>query len=132
VLLISTVGFTIDFHYCKDSIYDFGIYSEATSCCAVDEYEHSNKKMHHHSCEPESHESDCRDEILKFKSLDNFINASSNFEINNVSTIDLFIISELVTDMLILSDTDTEEIPHYNVPPPKISIVLAFNQSYLL
>jgi hypothetical protein len=132
VLLITTVGFTIDFHYCNDKIYDFGIYTEATSCCAVDEYEHSDKKMHHHSCEPESHERDCKDETLKFKSFNNFINPSNNFDISNVSTIDLFIMSKLVTDMLILSDNITEEIPHYSIPPPKKSILLALHQSYLL
>lgn len=132
ILLISTVGFTINLHYCNDRIYDLGIYSEATSCCIDGVHERNSKDEHHHDCSSDTHKRDCKDETLKFKSLDNFINTSSNFDISNISTIDLFIISELVTDMLILSDNDTEEIPHYNVPPPKTSIVLAFNQSYLL
>jgi hypothetical protein len=132
ILLISTVGFTINFHYCNDKIYDVGIYSEATSCCSVDVHEHHNKKNHHHSCDSESHKNDCEDETLKFESLDSFIGSFNNFNANNESYIDLFIVSAVITDILHFENTVSEEIIDYNVLPPKTPIVLALHQSYLL
>lgn len=131
LLLVSTVGLSINLHYCNNNIYDIGVFSEAISCCSVDANKHLNKELHH-NCEMNSHKNDCEDETLKIESLDNYITSSNDININNESFVNLFIVSAFVTDVLNLSHITSEEVPIYNISPPKIQVILALFQSYLL
>ena len=135
-LLISTMGFTVNLHYCNDRIYDIGIFSEAASCCKA----YDQGTVHNHAkgnykptCTLKEHKKHhCKDETIKVKDVDNFVLSSYHFNPDNHSFISLFPFLPVLSDLFNLSDTVIIEIPEWNNSPPVIQVVLSFLQTYLL
>lgn len=142
LLLVSTMGLTVNLHYCKDKLYDVGIFSEATNCCIDigDAHEHPGDVSHHHdashhqqSCDAENHKkSDCEDETLQVESVDDYVVSSFNFDFNNLSFLNIFLSVPVLSDLFNQSSTVVIEIPEWNISPPKIQVVLSLLQTYLI
>ena len=132
LLLISTTVMTVNLHFCKQKLYDIGVFSQAENCCMPNEKQHNNTK-YHHQCDMNNHKkSDCQDETIRIESIDDFVVSSSNFDFNNLSFLNLFILNSMVADLFNSSNLSVDEIPERNISPPKIQVVLSLLQTYLL
>jgi len=128
LLLVATTGLTVNLHYCRENLYDIGVFSKAESCCMPGE----NKKPHRH-CNVNNHQkSDCEDKTVNFEPVDNFVVSSSNFDFSNFSSLSLFILNSIVTDIFNYISISVIEIPKQDISPPEIQVVLSLLQTYLL
>jgi len=139
VLLASTVGLTINLHYCKDKLYDVGLFTEAKNCCKDKEHQHTSDiahehKHHNHSCDSENHKpSDCEDETIKIESVDNYVVSTNTFTVTQDYSTLLFPVYFVVVDLFKLSEVrTTSKIPKSDISPPEIQVVLSLLQTYLL
>ena len=126
ILVISTMGITINMHFCHDQLIDLALYAPAESCCDV-----SNEMP----CDPQegiSKMGHCEDDSIVVEPLEDFLGSSLdiNFE-SNQSTDLLFWIA------LQYSSSGTNEdiksiVPDYYLPPPYQEVDLSQIQSFLI
>lgn len=139
VLLLSTMGMTLNLHYCKDELYDIGVFAEATNCCIDKKHELPASDSHHHeghnhNCNVDNHKpSDCQDEKIQIESVDDFVVSNSSFTFNQEYSSLLFPVYFVVLDLFSFSEiTTSEKIPKRDISPPKIQVVLSLLQTYLI
>ena len=125
-VLISTMGVTINMHFCHDQLIDLALYSPAESCCDV------NNEV---PCDPHeglSQMDHCDDDSIVVEALDDFLGSSLaiNFE-SNQSTELLFWIA------LQYSSPGANEdikpiVPDCYLSPPYQEVDLSRIQSFLI
>lgn len=80
LLLVSTTGLTINFHFCDNRIYDIAFFGKADACCCMtgkDQDEHSKDLDY---CDDVDHqENNCNDESIRIIHPDDFIISSIDF-----------------------------------------------------
>lgn len=132
LLLVSTMGMTINLHYCQHKLYDIGIFGQAEKCCIPHDKSHHSKKEHH--CKATNHhKDDCEDETIHIESVDNFVVPSFSFEFDDIHLIQLFVLNAIFSDLSYLSSyAKKTEISPENISPPKIHVPLSLLQTYLL
>ena len=130
LLLVATMGMTVNMHYCKHKLYDIGIFGQAENCCAPKESTHHDKA--HHCKANNHHKSDCQDETVHVDKVDNFVLSSFDFNFQDISFSTLFTCISLFTDLNSTSVAQQVEFNDLNISPPRIQVVLSLLQTYLL
>lgn len=125
-VLISTMGITINMHFCHDQLIDLALYAPAESCCDV-----SNEVP----CDPQggiSQMDHCDDDSVVVEALEDFIGSSLviNFE-SNQST-DLLFWIELQYSSPGTNEDIKSIFPDYYLPPPYQEVDLSQIQSFLI
>lgn len=137
LLLVATVGMTVNLHFCQQELYDIGILTQAENCC-ISGHEHLNadmpdKKHHDHQCDSSNHKSnDCEDETIHVDAVDSFVFSTFDYDFNNSFTTQLFNYSLILSDLLLVSTATKVEYPLLHTPPPNIHVVLSLLQTYLI
>ena len=130
VLLLSTMGLTINMHYCQHKLYDIGVFGKAQNCCMPNKNAHQ-KKAHH--CHQNNHHSDdCRDETVQIDKVDNFVVSSFNFNFEDIPFSKLFVFYSILADYNSTPVDQQIEFPVLNISPPGTHIVLSLLQTYLI
>lgn len=141
ILVVSTLGLTINKHYCKDKLYDSGIFSEARNCCVEEsihegpvDVKHHYKRSQYQICDVHNHKmNDCRDETINVGHVDNFVVSSFHIDFNALSSIYLSLSVPFFSGLFNLSDTFFIIMPERYVSPHGIhQVVLSFLSAYLL
>ena len=128
LMFCTSVGFSVDLHYCKGGLKSFSFFGEAPSC-------HTSKKScpHHESlqAEDDSEKKDCcNNETAEFDDLDEDFTLSAGIEFSelNIEFLASFIYSfSGVTFPIVSSHTFLES--NNNKPPIDIYVLL---ERYLL
>lgn len=131
LLLVATMGMTINMHFCQHKLYDIGIFSKAESCCMPD----VNSKHHKtHQCNLHHHhkKSDCKDETVHVNKVDNFVLSLFDFDFQDLPFSTLFTCFSLFTDVNSTFITQQVEFPELNSSPPGKEVTLSLLQTYLL
>ena len=125
-VLISTMGITINMHFCHDQLIDLALYAPAESCCDA------GMEVSCHHQEGIAQTGHCEDASLVLEALEDFMGSSLtiNFE-DNQSTDLLFWIA------LQYSSPGTDEaiktiFPDDYLPPPYQEVDLSQIQSFLI
>jgi hypothetical protein len=72
LLLVSTMGMTINLHFSQSKLYDAKLFLRAESCCMP--LENPDKKHQIHYLEGNiQHDSDCQDETIYIESVNDFL-----------------------------------------------------------
>lgn len=131
LLLIATMGMTVNLHFCQQHLYDIGVFDAAKSCCEVPA---SDKQNDHHHCTPiELPEDHCLDDQIQLPPVDDYL-ASSGLEINNEHLLQmvLFETTPVLADISIQHAPGSSE--HFTTsasPPGRYDIRIRL-QSFLL
>jgi hypothetical protein len=83
VVLISTLGFTINIHFCHDQIVDLALYSPAESCCDT------GNDLHCHSDDGIMPMDHCEDDSIVVEALEGFVVSSFVINLDNNHSIDI-------------------------------------------
>jgi hypothetical protein len=78
VLIASSIGMTIDIHYCQHKLYDIAIFEEAQNCCTSNM--NADHEKAHHCKNTSDHQNSCKHETLHLNKVDNFVISIFNFE----------------------------------------------------
>ena len=122
-LLISTMGITINMHYCHDQLIDLAFNSPAHSCCDINEDVDSQSQD---SCPV------CQDETIVVEPGEDYEVSALVINFENSHTIDLFLITEIFNSIQGIDESTKNEVPWYKEPPPYQEVVLSQIQSYLI
>lgn len=122
-LLISTMGITINMHYCHDQLIDVAFNSPANSCCDMNE---DGANQSQDSCPG------CQDEAIVVEPGDDYEVSALVINFENSHTIDLFLITEIFNSIQGIDESTKNEVPWYKKPPPYQEVVLSQIQSYLI
>lgn len=126
MVLISTMGITINMHFCHNQLIDFALYSAAESCCNI------NKELPCHPQEGFSQMDHCVDKSIIVEALEDFEGSSFTIHFdNNQSTDILFWIALKSSSPGILEELKSP-VPDYYSPPPFQEVHLSEIQSYLI
>ena len=130
ILLVFTMGMTVDMHFCKHKLYDIGIFSEVESCCLAKEDSHRHKA---HQCDVNNHhKNDCEDEIVHIDKVDNFVVSSFDFNFENQPLSLLFASYSIIDDLNIFPDIRKIEFYDLNNSPPGTHDILSLIHTYLI
>ena len=130
ILLVSTLGMTVDFHYCQNKLYDFSFIGKAHSCCLTDI--NNKPRQHDHCMIDEQSANNCKDKYIHVKAVDNYVTASFPVITNNLQATDLMISTFQVPGHLNFSESFARNDKTYDHSPPIFNNNLSFIQSYLL
>ena len=127
LLVVATTGITVSVHYCHEQLIDYGIFSEAETCCTT-----GMNDTGHMQCSPEmTPGSHCEHKTISVEPVEDFFSVSPDIQIK-AKVINLFAIlpvvsieksSEFNTSLLLPSN------PGELYPPPvkgKISLIQSF------
>ena len=130
ILLVTTLGMTIDFHYCQHHLYDFSIFGKAKSCCLPDLQ--NNMLKHNHCAFDTATPNNCEDELIYVKAVDNYIASSMVVTSNDIPV--TLLIFHPVTAPESYSFTGMRPLRYANddLAPPLVKNPLSFTQSFLL
>ncbi len=123
LILVSTLGFTINLHYCHDQLIDMAFLSPANSCCDIDGEEASQMQD---TCPG------CEDESISAESTDDFTVSSHTFNFENFNNSDLLISATLQYCFQDSNNPSAKEAPWYKKPPPYQEVNLSQIQSFLI
>ena len=126
MVLISTMGITINMHFCHDQLIDLALYSPAESCCDT------SKEPLCDANEGLSQMNHCEDDSIIVEPLEDFEGSSFAISFNhNQSTDILFWIALNYNSPGKLEDLKSP-VPDYYLPPPCQEVDLSQIQSYLI
>ncbi len=125
LFLFSSTGLTINMHYCKDSVYDIGIYTEAESCCA-------DMCQHHKYNEDDKSQNHCNDETFIVEIEDDYTSSSHTYEFSSSNFVNLFIYQHLVVDFSANTSSDNRNITYIDTSTHSVLKKLSILQTYLL
>jgi hypothetical protein len=123
LILISTMGITINMHYCHDQLIDLAFNSPAHSCCDINDEGASQSQD---KCPG------CQDESIVVDPGDDYEVTALAFNFENLHNIDLIFTSALFTSLQGIDEPTKNEVPWYKKPPPYQEVVLSQIQSYLI
>lgn len=122
-ILISTMGITINMHFCHDQLIDLAFNSPAQNCCDINDEGASQSQD---SCPG------CQDESIVVEPSDDYEVSPIAFNFENSHNIDLFLISAFFNSLQGIDEPSKNEVPLYKKPPPYQKVVLSQIQSYLI
>ena len=126
LILVSTMGFTINLHYCHDQLIDLALFSPAESCCDKGD---SNDC---HAGDAFSKMNHCEDESIVVESTVDFVGSSYAFSFENSNSIDLLLTASIIFNDRGVHDHVVKEPPWLKEPPPYQEVVLSQIQSFLI
>lgn len=134
VLLITTVGLTINLHYCAGDLYSIAIDSKADNCCDDDEHLGQMKDMDHHNiCHTDGNDmKNCEDETVIVKISDKFTKTVQNININNSFVIILFNTLPQSEINFFSANEDETDFDNFNNSRPFTRQILSLFQTYRL
>ena len=110
LVLMSTMSFTIDKHFCGNTLIDISIFSKAKGC-GMELTQSQNTSIKKNSC--------CKDEIEVITGQDQLKNNS----FDDVKFQKLIVVSALIYPYLNLYETlPTQIVPHKDYSPPNLII----------
>jgi hypothetical protein len=127
LILLSLTGFTVNLHYCQDTLYDIALNSPAESCCENGAHEH-----HCHPVPDMDNSNHCDDETIKVESTDDFFVSSYSFDFDDVNHIDLFNRTLIFLENKLTANNTESEVLNYKKPPTLPEVVLSQIQSFLI
>ena len=125
-VLISTMGVTINMHFCHDQLIDLALYSPAESCCDV------NNEV---PCDPHeglSQMDHCDDDSIVLEAVESFVSSSFIFNFENHESSDILFWIALQLNSPALNENSKTILPEYYLPPPYQEVDLSQIQSYLI
>ena len=126
LILVSTIGFTINMHYCHDQLIDLALFSPAHSCCDT------GSEGHCHTPDGISNMNHCEDESIEVGSTDDYVVLSFTFNFENTHNIDLLLTATILNNFQGIDNLVENEAPWHKKPPPYQEVVLSQIQSYLI
>ena len=130
LLLVSTMGMTVNMHYCNHKLYDIGIFGKAENCCSPQAHSHHHRS---HQCNLKNHhKKNCEDETIRLDKVDNFVVSYFNLDFQNIPLSTLFSFISVFTDINSTSVAQQVEFHDLNISPPEIQVVLSLLQTYLI
>lgn len=121
LVLVSTVSFTIEKHFCGDVLIDVSVFSEAKKC-NMETFEIEQETITKKMC--------CKDDVKLIKGQDEL--KVSTFDDLNFNQ-QLFISSFTFTFINLLEGLDTQIIPHKNYSPPNlVADIQVLDQVFLI
>jgi hypothetical protein len=131
LLLVSTVGLTVNLHYCRHELYDIGVFTQAKSCC--DSSNKPRNRHEHHACGMDTKETDtCEDETMVAEAVDHFVVSSFRFSSYQFSISDFFLPNIEVIPAYCSQNFTYRVYPEWNIPPPGKLTSQSFLQTYLI
>ena len=124
LILVSTIGFTINMHYCHDQLIDLALFSPAHSCCDT------GSEGQCHTTDGITNMNHCEDESLQVGSTDDYVVSSFTFE--NTHNIDLLLTATILNNIQGTYNLVEKEAPWHKKPPPYGEVILSQIQSYLI
>jgi hypothetical protein len=126
MLLVSSLGLTVNMHFCQDHLYDIALNRPAHSCC---EEGAPAAHCHHDQMAMDSHH--CDNESVRIRSTDDYVVSGFSIDFSDLHSIDLFL-SQPVAEIIPESRApEYSSFTHYNRPPPQ-AVVLSRIQSFLI
>ena len=125
-LVVSTLGFTINMHFCHDELIDLALYAPAQSCCDAGT---------DHTCQTEQgiHAMDhCQDDSIRLEALEDFMGISFVFDFENNSFSRTLFTAALLNVHPVIEESLKVKYPYYEHSPPCCEVDLAGIQSYLI
>ena len=125
-VLISTMGFTINMHFCHDQLIDLALYAPAESCC------NANMGLACDHQEGISQTDHCEDDSIVLEALEDFLGSSLAINFKNIQSTDIlfWIAFEYSSSG---RDEDLKSlVPDYYLPPPVQEVDLSHIQSFLI
>ena len=126
LVLISTMGITINMHFCHDQLIDLALYAPAESCCDV-----SNEVP----CDPKeglSQMDHCEDDSIVVEALEDFLGSSLAVNFESKQSTDLFFWIALQYSSPGANEDIKSIVPDYYFPPPYQEVDLSQIQSFLI
>lgn len=123
LILISTLGLTINLHYCHDQLIDIAFLAPANSCCDINEAEANQIQDDCPGCE---------DESISTESTDDFTVSSHTFNLENSYVNELLITATIQFGFQDSNNHSAMEAPWYKKPPPYQEVSLSQIQSFLI
>jgi hypothetical protein len=122
-LLISTMGITINMHYCHDQLIDLAFNAPAQSCCEIND-EGASQSLD--TCPG------CQDESIVVEPGDDYEVPAIALNFENSHNTTLFLTSVVLNYYQGIEKPTNNEVPWYKKPPPYQEVVLSQIQSYLI
>ncbi|TXE06137.1 hypothetical protein FUA26_14250 [Seonamhaeicola algicola] len=120
LVLISTVSFTVEKHYCGDVLIDVSLFADANKC-GMETQGQDLEKTTKKSC--------CKDEVHVVEGQDKLLKSSNNLEFQQ----QLFITSFVYTFYNLFESLPKQTIPHKDYSPPKLTTnILVLDQVFLI
>jgi hypothetical protein len=118
LVLFSTVSFTVEKHFCGDTLIDVAVFSKAENC-EVDQYMSLIEKKH---C--------CKDELELVKGQDNLkLSKSEDYQLQH----QVFITNFAYLYLDLFESVDKEIIPFKNYSPPNLVVdILIMDQVFII
>ncbi|TYA75064.1 hypothetical protein FUA24_16350 [Seonamhaeicola marinus] len=118
LVMFSTVSFTIEKHYCGDTLIDVAVFSE-THKCGMEKVDHV--KVEKKSC--------CKDEIQILEGQDELLKTFDDFDLDQQE----FLISFVYTYINLFEGEPKQVVPHKDYSPPNlIKDVQVLDQVFLI
>ena len=114
LIVLSVGGFKVNMHYCQQQLFDVGIFSEATSCCAP------STNAHQHACCSADMQGNghCEDKHLEVNSLDDFTVTASTIKLTAPQNVTLLTQFHTATDSFLHIAQQHTSIHRHGHPPP--------------
>ena len=112
LITFTSVGFSIDVHYCKDKLKSVSLFGEAESCHAV------KKTCPNHPSKVQEKEDDkncCKNESIEIEKLDSEFNLSQDFTLTDLQ---VEVLKCVAFESLVFSNTFTKDAPRFNQKTP--------------
>jgi len=128
LVIFSATGLTLDMHFCRDRLYDIGMFSDAKNCC---ETGHHGDMECHDAAEKDPHH--CDDATITVDPEEDLFLSSLSTEIPPGSVIQLF--EAVHTSTVLPEPTGSESVhilPRYRLPPTGKHNIYSMIQSFLI
>lgn len=125
-VVISTMGITINRHFCQDQLIDLALYATAESCCDV-----SNEAP----CDPQeglSQMDHCDDDSIVLEALEDFLGTSLAINFGSNQSTDLLFWIALHYSSPGANEDIKSMVPDYYLPPPYQEVELSQIQFFLI
>lgn len=128
LVAISATGLTLDMHFCRDTLYDIAVFSDAKNCCETGR--HGEMECHDAAGEDPHH---CEDAAIAVDPEEDLFLSTLSTEIPPGSVIHLF---EAVRTSTVLPERTGSErfhnLPRYRLPPTGKHDIYSMIQSFLI
>ena len=126
MVLISTLGITINMHFCHDQLIDLALYSPAESCCDLSKDAPCDP---HEGLSPMDH---CDNESITVEALEDFMASAFTFNFENQESADILFWISMQYDNSGNLKHSKPDVPEFYLPPPYQEVDLSQIQSYLI
>jgi hypothetical protein len=126
MVVISTMGISVNMHFCHDQLIDLALYSPAESCCDTSNEEQCDT---HDGLSKMSH---CQDDSFVVDALEDFVGSSLATEFASYESTDVL---SWLTSPYNSSGSNEEpksKVPEHYFPPPYNEVDLSRVQTYLI